>query len=286
MLDMNLKKLQQLAARAGLGRRALLSAGVATALAPLLAVSAVAGLTGSDEPAPDGTSSSDTTGFTTHTNEIGCDDFLFVDGTKIAAAGGPAECEEGSSGDNRQNGAEIVTSTPEPAGTTDTTLTGAATATAAAASTTGAKDPHSDGNGCDDVNEQQPGGPQGCEVGNSAEHRKNGANKTATATGTAASSETPASDATAAATGTAATEAKDPHSDGNGCDDVNEHKPGGPQGCDVGNSAGHRKNGNNNSGTATATPEPGGTAAAATTPTSGNGNGNGNGQGNGKGKNK
>jgi hypothetical protein len=288
---MDLTKLQQLAARAGLGRRALISVGVATALAPLLAVSAVAGLTGSDDPATDGAVSSDTSDTTTHTNETGCDDFLFVDDTKMAVAGGPADCEEGASGENRKNGVRSATSTPEPTGTTEATPTGEATATATATETTGASGPHNNGKGCDDVNEQKPGGPQGCEVGNSAGHRKNGANKaTPTPSGTATGTRAADATATGTTTATATTEKKDPHDDGNGCDDVNERKPGGPQGCEVGNSGPNRKNGDNNSGTATATPVPGGTVAPASTPTTGGGNGNGNGngqgQGNGKGKNK
>jgi hypothetical protein len=131
-------------------------------------------------------------------------------------------------------------------------------------------DPHSNGEGCDDIIHggtatPGPGGPVGCTVGNSGDHRQNG--KTATPTGTATGTPTgtatdsPTPDATD--TGTPTASANDPHSNGHGCDDVNpavtdgQPSHGGPVGCTVGNSGDHRQNGK-----ATSTPDATGTADA------------------------
>jgi len=103
---------------------------------------------------------------------------------------------------------------------------------------------HENGHGCDDLihaADAAPGagGPVGCDVGNSGDHRQNGVSDD-DAGADAASPE----DAS-----TPAQDKADPHANGHGCDDVNhangEHEPthGGPVGCDVGNSGDHRQNG-------------------------------------------
>lgn len=103
---------------------------------------------------------------------------------------------------------------------------------------------HENGHGCDDIIHSAdaspgPGGPVGCDVGNSGDHRQNGVSDDDEGDDAASPEDvaTPAEDKT------------DPHANGHGCDDVNhaggEHEPtpGGPVGCDVGNSGEHRQNG-------------------------------------------
>ncbi len=132
------------------------------------------------------------------------------------------------------------------------TATGIASAIAGAtgSGTSSAIAAHTNGHGCDDIihapdRTPAPGGPFGCEVGNSGEHRQNGKSPTGTATATPTGTSTPTGTAAASPTGDHA----DPHANGHGCDDVNpaviDHQPshGGPVGCDVGNSADHRQNG-------------------------------------------
>lgn len=253
------------------GGRPLAGLAIGAVLVPLLAVSAVAGLEGSDNSsmsggtqlAADGTAAGTPGGGTAeatgtpeplsaamaaHTDGNGCDDVLFADGMHAPTPGGPADCTVGNSGEHRQNGRRFAT------GTASATADASASPSPTASST--ATGPHANGKGCDDVlfkdGARPPvkGGPAGCTVGNSADHRQNGKEK---GTPTAEPSATETASATATATGTATatstTGANDPHANGRGCDDVNEHQPGGPQGCEVGNSADHRKNGANNSTT-------------------------------------
>lgn len=274
-----------------LGGRAIAGLALGAILVPLLAVTAVAGLEGSDTTQAGAIQlqAVDDTGTATSTptplsaamaareDGNGCDDELFADGMHTPTPGGPSECTVGNSGDNRKNGQQFATGTPTP--TVDPSASPSPTASATASASATATGPHSNGKGCDDVlfkdGARPPvkGGPADCTVGNSADHRQNG-KKDGTATAT------PSTTATATGTGTAAasptstsTAASGPHADGNGCDDVNERQPGGPQGCEVGNSGEHRRNGANNSSTTTPAPSPSGTAAAGTA-TGSNGPGN------------
>lgn len=162
---------------------------------------------------------------------------------------------------------DTPTASPEATGT-------AASGTPAAAAATA----HTNGHGCDDIIHGEdgtpgPGGPVGCQVGNSGDHRQNGkklADAAATATETATSTPTPD------ATPTSAAEKKDPHDDGHGCDDIihaedrTKGTPGGPIGCEVGNSADHRQNGLHGAHASTPEPEttPGATPTSATPETS------------------
>jgi hypothetical protein len=155
---------------------------------------------------------------------------------------------------------------------------------------------HEDGNGCDDVlfaNGEPPfatpGGPVGCEVGNSADHRQNGVDRDAD-DGEDQDEDTPdegddSDDGEDSGPSDAATAA---HENGKGCDDTlfaNGEppfaSPGGPVGCEVGNSGEHRKNGANqddqgedgDSGTGEE-PVPGGTTEPAATTGGNSGHGN------------
>ena len=183
-----------------------------------------------------------------------------------ASASTPNTSEGGGEGDSN-NGESTGGNTLGAAA-----LAGIASATAGATGTQSASGAsaaaHTNGHGCDDIIHAEdrtpaPGGPVGCEVGNSGEHRQNGKTATATATGTATA--TPSGTAAASPAG-----ASDPHANGHGCDDVNpaviDHQPshGGPVGCTVGNSGDHRQNG---AGAATSTATASGTAAASTTGT-------------------
>lgn len=108
-----------------------------------------------------------------HENGHGCDDIIHSAGVAPGPAG-PVGCDVGNSGDHRQNGVsdedEGVNDEGDDAGTPED----------AATPTEDKTDPHANGHGCDDVNhavgEHEPtlGGPVGCEVGNSGEHRQNG----------------------------------------------------------------------------------------------------------------
>lgn len=197
---------------------------------------------------------------------------------------------------------ETSTSTPTESATADGTASPDATGTPSPSGTalSAAEAAHTNGLGCDDIlwaNGRGPGGPIGCEVGNSGSHRQNGANK-ATATSTPEATETATPTETPTEEAAPEDEGFDPHANGKGCDDVlatNGRGPGGPVGCEVGNSGEHRQNGAKN-----ATVEP--TSTATTEPTSeptamesgskvtgkgkanGSAGGNGNGKGNGKNK--
>jgi len=189
------------------------------------------------------------------------------------------------------------TSTTQPTAqiTTGATATTGATVTPTTAQegTAEARDAHTNGHGCDDVlfsaaATPGPGGPVGCTVGNSGPHRQNGlahgansATATATATGTASASPSasPSPDATV----------QGPHANGKGCDDVlfaagRTPAPGGPIGCTVGNSGGHRQNGLHGNVAATASPSAAAAGSTSTTPvmdstTTGRGHGPANGHG-------
>ena len=138
-----------------------------------------------------------------HSDGHGCDDVLFADGTKTPTPGGPADCTVGASGDHRQNGKHTATATSSASATASAT---------ASASATG-DDPHANGHGCDDVmfkdgrHQAQPGGPVGCTVGNSGEHRQNGLHghgaSSPTPTATATETSTPSVTSTMQATGSA-----------------------------------------------------------------------------------
>ena len=170
-----------------------------------------------------------------------------------------------SAGDATDTPTDAPTETPTGTPTDGTTPTTApdgsqSPGAAAPADASSTVDPHNDGNGCDDIihaadRTPGPGGPIGCTVGNSGDHRQNGKNfATATPTDTATATDTP-TDATPTAD---ATDSADPHSNGHGCDDVNpavtdgQPNHGGPVDCTVGNSGDHRQNGKNGG---TATPE-------------------------------
>jgi len=186
--------------------------------------------------------------------------------------------------------------TPQPAGNSlvvqaDATDTSTATATATDTSTAIAAtsaDPHSNGHGCDDIIHAAaftpgPGGPVGCTVGNSGDHRQNGVTSTATPTPTDTTTATSTTTATDTTTASTATAESDPHANGHGCDDVNPAdlgqgaSPGGPVGCTVGNSGDHRQNGTNAATptmttTTAAAPAAAGTPAVTTTGATGSGN--------------
>ena len=143
----------------------------------------------------------------------------------------------------------------------DVSPTTSPTTDAAGTASPTADGPHTNGHGCDDIIHAEgatpsAGGPVGCTVGNSGDHRQNGkhqATATPTATGSATATPTPDSDADTKT---------DPHANGHGCDDI-IHGPdatpgahGGPVGCTVGNSGDHRQNGQHGNGSGTATPTP------------------------------
>lgn len=204
--------------------------------------------------------------------------------------------QPGSQPGNTANAAVAASATPSPTGTATAAPSPAAAPTGTA---TQKPSPHENGKGCDDVlfaNGEppfaSPGGPVGCEVGNSGAHRKNGATPEASPTGTATPTATPDGEEEEDANGGTSRGLGNGHA---------EDKPGN------GNGNGHTKhdhdpnpNGNGPGGPNAATPAPSGTpqpvattaagpAGGATKPGNGNGNGgNGNGgsNGSGNGKNK
>lgn len=264
----------------GLGFVRRLALGSAAVFAPLMAVTAVAALTGQEQ--------------------------LSAPLDFVSSAAGQLGVG-GNSGDHRQDvehrdanaGANGQPGWTPPAGSGGGASTLAATSATPSTTPAGGSqtsqgttnDPHANGKGCDDVNPAvtthtgTPGGPQGCDVGKSAEHRKNGQNNSQTSqTASADSSET-------SPTG----EKADPHANDKGCDDVNPAvtthtgTPGGPQGCDVGNSADHRQNGQHGQGgnaAPSSTPAAGPSQAAGSQGSGNHGNGGSGGQGNGKGPKK
>ncbi len=155
--------------------------------------------------------------------------------------------------------------------TTQTTPGPTVTPGPAQEGTAEAQEAHANGDGCDDVlfaatATPGPGGPVGCTVGNSGSHRQNGlehGNKSATATGIASASPSASSSPDATR--------QDPHANGKGCDDVlfaagRTPVPGGPVGCTVGNSGGHRQNGLHGNVATTASPSAPAAGSTSTTP--------------------
>ena len=262
--DTPVRRAQQSLGR--LSRRSILGPALAV-LAACGAMTAAAALT----PEPAAPSASKTSALTTSASTSSAT----ATGTSTpttATASAPASAigDEGADSGGEGGGESASTVGSTPGGTASASATATGTGVAAAA----ANDPHTNGNGCDDIihaedRKPAPGGALGCTVGNSGDHRQNG--KTATSTAT------PTATGTAAASPTG--EKADPHANGHGCDDVNpaviDGTPshGGPVDCAVGNSAGHRQNGKN---AATATPAPAGSEPAAATATSGTTNGHGN----------
>ena len=174
-----------------------------------------------------------------HADGHGCDDVNPAVVAGAPAPGGPADCVVGNSGDHRQNGAAATASAGGGLG----------------AGSQASADAHANGHGCDDVNPAvltgtpAPGGPVGCSVGNSGDHRKNGAAADANA-GVDAGPGVQVGAGVGAGAGASA----EAHANGLGCDDVNpaviDGTPshGGPVGCTAGNSGDHRQNGQNGAG--------------------------------------
>jgi len=149
-------------------------------------------------------------------------------------------------------GAIVAAATTDGAPAPTTEAAGSASPTDAS-QTSG---PHQNTKGCDDTLFANgsppfatPGGPTGCTVGNSGDHRQNGMKSDDSATDAAATSDT---------TGAAGPKVEDkagPHANGNGCDDTLFANgtppfgtPGGPVGCTAGSSGEHRQNGVKHSG--------------------------------------
>ncbi|MCK9519731.1 MAG: hypothetical protein M0R74_12020, partial [Dehalococcoidia bacterium] len=234
--------------------------------------------------------------------------------TALATLDEPTATVDGGGDETATPGTPTETATPDPGetSTTDLSETPGPTETVTPPNTAAAA-AHTNGHGCDDVlfaNGRGPGGPIGCDVGNSGPHRKNGVPKE-TPTGTPAAQEpgtstppTADDDGTTSEPGSDSSTAPDPHANGRGCDDVlatNGRGPGGPVGCEAGNSGPHRQNGAKNAAPGpTEAASPGTTdqpdSPAASQPgTQGKGNGQGvgkggpnpgQGKGNGNGKNK
>ena len=127
-----------------------------------------------------------------HSNGHGCDDIIHA-ADRTPTPGGPVGCAVGESEGHRQNGKTATAASTSAA-------TGATSTTSASATKA---DPHSNGHGCDDIIHAEdrtpaPGGPVGCTVGNSGDHRQNGAHGAATASETATASGTGSAGSTAA----------------------------------------------------------------------------------------
>lgn len=234
--------------------------------APLMAMTAAFALAGTLPASnPQGTTSTATIAGAVSTQELAREQSTTEVDSRNSSATQPTE--------QAMSGTTNATVTPTPP------LDGTAQAQAA----------HANGHGCDDVlfaatATPGPGGPVGCTVGNSGPHRQNGLDhgaKSATATVTASAS--PSASPSPGAT------AQDPHANGKGCDDVlfaagRTPAPGGPIGCTVGNSGGHRQNGLHGHVAATASPSAAAAGSTSTTSvmdssTTGNGHGPANGHG-------
>ena len=193
-------------------------------------------------------------------------------GTAAATSATPASADSAPASSTAEADDDDSQSESEASATSSATGSAAARAAANANPSAHATKamPHSNGHGCDDIIHAEdrtptPGGPVGCTVGASGDHRQNG--KTATATPTAAS---PSATGTVSASATKA----DPHSNGHGCDDIIHAEgrtpgPGGPVGCTVGNSGDHRQNGAHGAATATETATASGTGSPGSTAASG-----------------
>ena len=230
----------------GMARRLVLAS--AAVFAPLMAVTAVAALSGQ---AP---LSAPVNFVSSAAEHVG-----------LAGSGGAGHPDT-----NGQPGTSILAAT---------NATSSTTAEASQTSQTASDAAHTNGKGCDDVLFKlgqppfaTPGGPQGCDVGSSAAHRKNGQDNSQSAqNGNDSSQSSQTSQGPSAAA----------HEDGNGCDDTLFQAghppfgtPGGPQGCDVGSSGDHRQNGQ-------AHGQSGNALAPSASPASGSNSGSGGDQGTG-----
>lgn len=280
---------------AGAPRRRWAAASFAV-FAPLMAVSAVAAATGESPvngPVDLVQSAAASVGIGGNSGEVRQDMENRAEQSSDSGQPGSTPGNTANAPGLNQTDVAAATETPTPGGTPAAGATPDATTTKTP--------PHENGKGCDDVlfaNGEppfaSPGGPVGCDVGNSGEHRKNGAKETPTpdASATPDASETPAAgdDSDTAEDGKGGvshglgnghSEDKPGNGQGNG-HDKHEHDPNA-------NGNGPQNNGGDPSGTATPTPEP----VAPTTSDSGStgpgnsgGKSNGNGNGNGNGKNK
>ena len=267
------------------GRKFLWSLGV---VAPLMAVTAVGAAAGSTTPIPNAVeSAASAIGIGGNSGDVRQDvehrAEQSSDNGQPGSSPGRSGDAPGLTGQARKNDSTTPTATGTP-------VPGE---TAAAAPEATKTPPHENGKGCDDVlfaNGEppfaSPGGPVGCEVGNSGEHRKNGANATETPVpGEATPAPTPADDedededsagGTSHGLGNPHSEDKPGNGQGNG-HDVHEHEP---------NENGNGPGGSKPEATPTSgSPETPAAEPAATTQPGSQGNGGANGQGKGKGKN-
>jgi hypothetical protein len=187
-----------------------------------------------------GTSAADASKPAPHENGLGCDDTLFANGAPpFATAGGPVGCSVGNSGDHRQNG---VNGNGGSSQTDDSDTSGSTSENNAAT------DAHNDGHGCDDTLFANgtppfatPGGPAKCTVGNSGDHRQNGADHPAN--GTAGNGATTGSNSPADGHGNASG-----HNAGGTGDTGHGNSPGNPaptgSGTNAGSSPGNSGKGN------------------------------------------
>lgn len=216
----------------GLARRVLAVTAIVTVIALAGAASVVGATTGSGPLAAP-----------TNIASAGAEDLGI---TASGAAGTPGP------GTVAAPGAIVAAATTDGAPAPTTEAAGSASPTDAS-QTSG---PHQNTKGCDDTLFANgsppfatPGGPTGCTVGNSGDHRQNGMKSDDSATDAAATSDT---------TGAAGPKVEDkagPHANGNGCDDTlfangtpPFRTPGGPAGCTAGSSGEHRQNGVKHSG--------------------------------------
>jgi hypothetical protein len=274
--------------RAGAPRSRWAAASLAV-FAPLMAVSAVAAATGESPvsgPMDLVQSAAASVGIGGNSGPVRQDGDVRVEQSSDAGQPGSTPGNTANAPGLNQAGIAAATETPTPGGTPAAGATPDATATK--------MPPHENGKGCDDVlfaNGEppfaSPGGPVGCDVGNSGDHRKNGAKSTPTpdASATPSAGETPAANEDVSDTsedgnggvshglGNGHSEDKPGNGQGNG-HDKHEHDPNT-------NGNGPQNSGGDTSGSATPTPDP----VAPTSSESGtNVPGNSGGKGNGKNK--
>jgi hypothetical protein len=178
-------------------------------MAPMLAIGAVSAAAGQSPVG--GTISAVTSAVTTLGIGSGNDGVQQDENSDSQEPGDTPEAtaQHGNSANAPGHGRGDATATPTPGGTATPTPTandgsGSGGSGSASATPTEKPDPHANGKGCDDVlfaNGEppfaSPGGPVGCDVGNSGDHRQNGAHQgggtggTPTATPTAGETPTP-----------------------------------------------------------------------------------------------